>query len=472
MVKILNVVRFLLVILYVNSENIAPLVQQYKIGATFCKYLAWKMQIHHRTDCGEPQCNWDSWHQGMMSKLPLNNSTNYKTRERVIVSYSHNGFGNQLWAHTAAFMAAESLNARLYISNLPENLRPDGQMPPNTWAGYDTMKKLLPSEFMYENLLDDSYEKQLCDKETFIIADRPRDWRNREYSSTFKTKLSNILSDPKPRCLKFLGYFQNLPLCYKDAKKLWTPPLFANFTNGPGSNDIAIYLRCVPRHYHFNTVEWYQTILDRLKFDKIWLFQAPECPNEIGNDPARDGPVSAVIRYLKEKHNAKKWPSAPDGSSAETYLLSDLAGLGRAKRLILPVSSWAYWGGVFSNATEIHVNAPPKHPLMEYNDNLYIYHDEKARLYYGKFNLTAYDLVYKVNLNEIPTALPTDAPSSGSRSRSDDKEKNDGSGNASSMMANVNITQELSNVQTEMVKYGDSYDLHAALKRLQQKLGL
>jgi len=180
-----------------------------------------------------------------------------------------------------------------------------------------------------------------CDEEKFIVADRPRDWRNRDYASSFKSKLAELLVDPKPRCIKVMGYFQNLPLCYSDAKALWTPPLFANFTEGPGDEDVSIYLRCVPRHYHFNNVEWYTTIMEGLRpFKKVWLFQAPECPNNIGNDPARDGPVAAVLRVLIERYNATKWPSAPEGSDGVTYLLSDLAGLARSKRLILPVSSW------------------------------------------------------------------------------------------------------------------------------------
>ena len=265
---------------------------------------------------------------------------------------------------------------------------------------------------LYDSLSADSYTRQLCDNEPFVVADRPRDWRNRDYATSFKSKLAELIVDPTPRCIRMLGYFQNLPMCYADAKALWTPPLFSNFTQGPGPNDVAIYLRCVPRHYHFNNAEWYSTILDNMtpKYDKIWLFQAPECPENLGNDPGRDGLIASVIRLLVEKYHAVKWPAAPEGSDGVTFLLSDLAGLARSMRLILPVSSWAYWGGVLSSATEIHVNAPPKHPLMEYNGALYVYHDEKARQYFGKFNLTEYDLVYSLGLNKQPTAMPTLEP--------------------------------------------------------------
>lgn len=440
-----------------NSTPLSQLVTEYKLGATFCKFLAWKMQIHHKSNCGEPQCHFPTWNADRLNRKPLTDKVTPGVHERVVLSYSHNGFGNQLWEHNFAFMLAQSLNATLLVDVLAEEHRPDGMMPQNTWQGYDTMKRLLPPELLFENLPKDSYTRKLCDEEKFVLADRPRDWRNREYSTSFKSKLSDLIVDPKPRCLKVMGYFQNLPLCYSDAKALWTPPLFANFTQGPGDEDVSIYLRCVPRHYHFNNVEWYTNILEGMKpFKKVWLFQAPECPNNLGNDPARDGPVAAVMRLLKEKYNATKWPSAPDGSDGVTYLLSDLAGLARSKRLILPVSSWAYWGGVLSKATEIHVNAPPHHPLMEYNGALYVYHDEKARTYFGRFNLTEYDLVYSKNLNNAPTAAPTAQPT----------EK------VVEKTLTFNVTELLESTQVNLVKQGDSFDLLGALQELQQQLQL
>ena len=139
-------------------------------------------------------------------------------------------------------------------------------------------------------------------------------------------------------------------------KKLWTPKLFQNISMLPGPNDISIYLRCLPRHYHFNGKPFYENILNHTSFDNVWLFQAPECPNpnKLNENPAKDGLVASVVRLLVEKYNAKKWPSL-DGTDDTALLLHDLAGLALSKKLILPVSSWAFWGGLLSNATEIHV---------------------------------------------------------------------------------------------------------------------
>lgn len=469
----------LVVIGGVHCQNLMTLVTDHHIGGTFCKYLAWKMQIHHKTVCANPTCNWDSWQDALRSSNadPMNlnipnlvspghsthvgngsidiiisrnssseiednrivaspshkhhlhnahHSTNNSVlgtttpqphkrsqQQRIIVSYGHNGFGNQLWEHTVAFMIAESLNARLLIGIIPDSMSPEGNMkPPNTWAGMAAMERLLPPEFLYENLPLNSSERQLCDSETFYLADRPRDWRNSEYSQAFKPNLYNLITDKNPRCLKMLGYFQNLPICVDDVRRLWTARMFSNFTVTPGPNDVSIYLRCVPRHYHFNDRDFYENILDGMEFDKVWLFQAPECPTKLADNPAHDGLVAQVMRLLTVKYNATKWPSAAEGSDDTTFLLHDLAGLAQSKKLILPVSSWAYWAGVLSSATEIHVNAPPKHPLMP-EISTYVYHDDKAKLYFGKFNITEWDIIYKNDLSKVtsaPSYEPTESP--------------------------------------------------------------
>jgi hypothetical protein len=249
-----------------------------------------------------PTCGWEDWNQA------LNESKRgMAEKQRVVLSYSHNGFGNQLWQHTVAFMIAESLKAKLMIAIIPDNLCFDGAMPPNTFSGMSAMEKLLPNQFEYELLPMNSSVRQLCDQESFFLSDRPRDWRNHNYSSNFKSNVYELVKDPKPRCLKMLGYFQNYPLCAEDARQLWTPRMFSNFTQKPGPNDISIYLRCLPRHYHFNDRHYYETILNHTSFDKVWLFQAPECPSRLSDNPSKDGLVASVLRLLISKYNATRW---------------------------------------------------------------------------------------------------------------------------------------------------------------------
>lgn len=212
----------------VFSYNFDPFIKE--IGGTFCKYLAMKNQIarHYLRTCENPSCSWDNWQDLLTSLTSLNDSnhnisshmsvtsinkndqkhTKHQVlphKERVVLSYGHNGFGNQLWQHTVAFMIAESLKARLYIAMIPDNLCFDGATPPNTFAGMSTMEKLLPSEVLFDSLPQHSSDKMLCDSESFFLSDRPRDWRNNTYSGDFKGQLHHLLDDKKPRCIKMLG---------------------------------------------------------------------------------------------------------------------------------------------------------------------------------------------------------------------------------------------------------------------------
>jgi hypothetical protein len=63
-------------------------------------------------------------------------------------------------------------------------------------------------------------------------------------------------------------------------------------------------------------------------------------------------------------------------------------------QLILPVSSWAFWAGALAqNASEVHVNSPPHHPLM-HNFSNYVYHNEGLDKYFGYLNESLKEIVY------------------------------------------------------------------------------
>eukprot|EP01041_Mallomonas_annulata_P010264 gene10264-21417_t len=285
------------------QENIAILEDSIsKVGGTLCSFLAiksnqYKVPRKIFAQCKHATCQWDSWQHAI--SFPQSNIP-----KRIVLSYGHNGLGNQLWEHTVAFMIAESLGARLLIAPVPSNLCPDHLygnslecFPPHTLEGMSAMKKLLPDNFEYELLSNNSIEHKLCEAENFFIADRSRDWRDANYKKHFLANIVDILTDTKPHCLKILGYFQDLPLCADDAQRLWTPRMISNYTeeNRPGKDDISIYLRCI-RHYHFNDVFFYESILNHTTFKRVWLFQAPECNGF--------RPAIPVLNLLRNRFNA------------------------------------------------------------------------------------------------------------------------------------------------------------------------
>jgi len=363
-------------------EQLAPMT-----GSALCLFLTGSRWANWgvRKKCGLPKCNWDSWVDA------VHNETAHHTNgfgHRVVLSYGHNGFGNQLWQHTFAFMVAEALEARLLIAPITLDLSPNHYYPPNTWPGQHAMESLLPNSFELGKQAEDDFDRVLCEKEKFYISDRPVDTkRNQNYTGSFRKKFVDLIQDPEPRCLKFVGYFQNYPMCRDDMKSLWGPVMWKEYPTHPGPNDISIYLRCLPSHYFFNMREYYTSILERLDYDRIWMFMAPECPHGKVNKKSKKQ-VDLVIRLLRETYNAELWPAPPPGSHENMVtasLLSDLSALSQSKHLIIPVSSWAFWAGILSNATEVHVNAPPVHPLMP-DDPVYTYHNEAGKQYFGKYN--------------------------------------------------------------------------------------
>jgi len=184
-------------------DEITPLVGPAMCGfLTMNRYSNWK--LHKK--CGQPTCDWDSW-----IDATHNTTTHHENGwgHRVVLSYGHNGFGNQLWQHTFAFMVAESLQARLLIAPITLDLSPNHYYPPNTWPGVHAMEELLPDEFELGKQSENDADRMLCEAESFYVSDRPYDAkRNATYGANFRNTFRDLIIDPNPRCLKFAGYFQ------------------------------------------------------------------------------------------------------------------------------------------------------------------------------------------------------------------------------------------------------------------------
>jgi hypothetical protein len=127
---------------------------------TLCRFLVSRQQIAQDffDVCNQqPACGFDHWTEHVLprnkhihlrssgsgssesntgfSDVDVNHSASQQ-RTRVVLSYSHNGFGNQLWEHSVALMIAQQLNASLFIGLIPEKYRLQGELPVNTMEGY------------------------------------------------------------------------------------------------------------------------------------------------------------------------------------------------------------------------------------------------------------------------------------------------------------------------------------------------
>jgi hypothetical protein len=233
-----------------------------------------------------------------------------------------------------------------------------------------------------------SADKLLCDEEPLYFSDRPEDIKyNNTYKSIPKAEFKALLlDDSRPRCVKLLGYFLPIHLCKSAMRALWMPRMLKFSTVNPyGPNDIAVYLRCHPKHYHFHLVDYYRKVFQNTTHEKVWLFLSPVCPKKLDPNPARDGPVTSVIRYFLTDLNATIWNKHNADFSIE-QLINEMVLLALAPKLVLCASTWALWAGLLSNASEIHVDPNHFRPMgPDYPE--FIYHSERYDAYHGRYFL-------------------------------------------------------------------------------------
>ena len=154
-------------------------------------------------------CRIDKWRQRV------------KPSRLIVLSYGHNGFGNQIFQHTFGYLTAKSLKAVFYADTIALNYTPDHRLPHNTGGGSALMDKILPNEFKYYLLPQDHDHRRICEAEPEILGDRPRDhrqWKEEDFQRKYSKYFTDLLTDTKPRCLKITGFFQYLPYCFESIK--------------------------------------------------------------------------------------------------------------------------------------------------------------------------------------------------------------------------------------------------------------
>ena len=104
----------------------------------------------------------------------------------------------------------------------------DDHIPPNSNIGYTAITHLLNTSTLQQSPFNLShslshYDYNLGNNEPFYFSDRPFDWSNYSYSSTFQHKAVTLLASRNPKCIKLVGFFQNYPLlCRDDIRRLWS----------------------------------------------------------------------------------------------------------------------------------------------------------------------------------------------------------------------------------------------------------
>jgi hypothetical protein len=111
-----------------------------------------------------------------------------------------------------------------------------------------------------------------------------------------------------------------------------------------------------------------ELILNSSSWDRIFIIKPPDCVGGITKD---------LIRWIHATY-----PNVESLSSSDATGLDDFVLLISAQNLVEDVSTYSFWAGLFSNATEKHVNLA-FHGINSH-DLSYVYHDTEAKKYYLK----------------------------------------------------------------------------------------
>ena len=167
-------------------------------------------RTHLSCSGGESACSVDDWW------------SNPSSQRLVVLSYGHNGFGNQLFQHSVGYLTARALGAAFYVDTIDLKYAPGTELPPNTVMGAAIMDRLLGDEFKLYLLNASHPHRRLCDGEEMFFGERPRDnklWNGNEaYRAKQAVYFHHLMSGSEPRCLKLIGYFQELPICFTAVK--------------------------------------------------------------------------------------------------------------------------------------------------------------------------------------------------------------------------------------------------------------
>ena len=137
---------------------------------------------------------------------------------------------------------------------------------------------------------------------------------DRRVMANYKTKQSKPKPKPKPKAFKQKPqkpYVVSKPTTEKILNQL--PPSFQasilNLSRStmshvlsqqviPTPNDVCIYLRCLPKHYHMNSILYYDTLLDHIDHDGVIIFENPQCSSSgSGSHPIV---VDSTVKALKD----------------------------------------------------------------------------------------------------------------------------------------------------------------------------
>lgn len=135
-------------------------------------------------------------------------------KKRIIVSFGHNGLGNQLWQHHFAKSVSTSIESTLYFAQIPPHYTFQNTLPPNTKLGAWAIRHTLDRRLFLKALSRDHHDRMSCSRNNFSFFDRNVDRRRIQLShdaqQVFTHQLLHFLSgSSEVQCMVLLGFFQS-----------------------------------------------------------------------------------------------------------------------------------------------------------------------------------------------------------------------------------------------------------------------
>ena len=342
-----------------------------------------------------------------------------KNNNIVVLSIGHHGLGNQLFEHSFAYMLATSIGADIKFTTkattIDDGTRISLNKDGHTKISGEAISELIDPSLRDKYIYKPDYKNGICeennDKNNIVLYPfGPK---------ASAESLQKIITNPdksKPQCIKLLGYLQYMsPMrnpfyCVDALAELWPIQRFAPQISdvgitAPSGQDVAIYLRCAFYHYVFDDVKYYENILNHTTYERVWLFQSPDCLHVMHKKHFFER-YEKVYNLLTKTYNATVWTTGKstdnedgnnDGNEVNR-ILTDFGGLCSAGTLILPYSTWSYWAGLLCGRNKnsrydghpktMHMHLEKHSPLMvPDNDRVrYIYHDIDNNNWFGSYN--------------------------------------------------------------------------------------
>ena len=108
-------------------------------------------------------------------------------------------------------------------------------------------------------------------------------------------------------CLKLLGYFNTIPFCYHCVHKLYhikseLSTASSSLTSSSPSSlssslALTVYLRCLPKHHHFESQDYYRNIIPFINYTSLYLLTSPDCNLSSSYIHSASDEVALVLRY-------------------------------------------------------------------------------------------------------------------------------------------------------------------------------